>query len=160
MFSLYVLTLLRQSLCFLDGETETQSLSKFPWDIQVIQWVPVFQSLSHARLFVAPWTAACRASVPFTISWTLLKLVSIEWEMPSSRLILCRHPLLSGQHTISDQVCVVRSATVWQGTGTLSASAPSVATWCEELGLLGKQASHVIFIYTEWSFYECCDKCF
>ena len=28
---------IRQFLCFLDWETETQSLSKFPWDIQVIQ---------------------------------------------------------------------------------------------------------------------------
>ena len=36
---------------------------------------------------------ACLASLPFTISWNLLKLKSIELVMPSNHLILCR-PLL------------------------------------------------------------------
>ena len=40
-----------------------------------------------------PWTAACQASVSFTISRSLLKLISIEFVMPSNHLILC-HPLL------------------------------------------------------------------
>ena len=40
-----------------------------------------------------PWTAACQASLSFTISQSLLKLVSIESVMPSNHLILCR-PLL------------------------------------------------------------------
>ena len=48
------------------------------------------QSLSHARLFVTPWTAACQASLSFTISQSLLKLMSIESVMPSNHLILCR----------------------------------------------------------------------
>ena len=39
------------------------------------------------------WTAARQASLSFTISWTLLKLISIESVMPSNHLILCR-PLL------------------------------------------------------------------
>ena len=43
--------------------------------------------------FVNPWTAACQACLSFTISWRLLKLMSIELVMPSNRLILC-HPLL------------------------------------------------------------------
>ena len=51
------------------------------------------QSLSHAQLFVSPWTTARQASLSFTISWSLLKLISIESVMPSNRLILC-HPLL------------------------------------------------------------------
>ena len=38
-------------------------------------------------------TAACQASLSFTISWSLLKLMSIESVMPSNHLILCR-PLL------------------------------------------------------------------
>ena len=41
----------------------------------------------------APWTAACQASLSFTISQSLLKLMSIESVMPSNHLILC-HPLL------------------------------------------------------------------
>ena len=41
---------------------------------------------------VTPWTAACLASLSFTISWSLLTLMSIESVMPPNNLILC-HPL-------------------------------------------------------------------
>ena len=51
------------------------------------------QSLSRVRLFATPWTAARRASLSITSSWSLSKLMSIELVMPSSHLILCR-PLL------------------------------------------------------------------
>ena len=53
----------------------------------------VAQSLSRIWLFSTPWTAACQASLSFTISWSLLKLMSIELVKPSTHLILC-HPLL------------------------------------------------------------------
>ena len=57
-----------------------------------IQWnIVVVQSLMSNP--VTPWTAACQASLSFTISWSLLKLMSIELVMPSNPLILC-HPLL------------------------------------------------------------------
>ena len=49
--------------------------------------------ISHVQLFVTPWTAACPASLSFTISRNLLKLMSIESMMPSNHLILC-YPLL------------------------------------------------------------------
>ena len=42
---------------------------------------------------VIPWTAARQASLSITISWSLLKLMSVESMMPSNHLILC-HPLL------------------------------------------------------------------
>ena len=45
------------------------------------------QSLSHVWLFVTPWTAARQASLSFTISRSLLKLMSIESAMPSNHLI-------------------------------------------------------------------------
>ena len=48
------------------------------------------QSLSHVRLFVTPWTAACQASLSITNSQSLFKLTSIESVMPSNHLILCR----------------------------------------------------------------------
>ena len=51
------------------------------------------QSLNHVCLFATPWTAACQASLSFSISWSLLKLMSIESVMPTNHLILC-HPLL------------------------------------------------------------------
>ena len=47
------------------------------------------QSLSRVRLFVTPWTAVHQAFLSFTVSWSLLKLKSIESVMPSNRLILC-----------------------------------------------------------------------
>ena len=53
----------------------------------------VVQSLSRAQLFATPWAAACQASLSFTTSWSLPKLMSIESVMPSNHLILC-HPLL------------------------------------------------------------------
>ena len=43
---------------------------------------------------VTSWTAARHASLSFTISWGLLKPMSIESVMPSNHLILCRFLLL------------------------------------------------------------------
>ena len=40
-------------------------------------------------VLTTPWTAACQAALSFTMSWSLLKLMSIELVMPSNRLILC-----------------------------------------------------------------------
>ena len=54
----------------------------------------VVQPLSRVRLFVTPWTATHQASLSFTISQSLLKLMSIESVMPSNHLILCRAFLL------------------------------------------------------------------
>ena len=51
------------------------------------------QSFSCVWPFVTTWTAARWASLSFTTSWSLLKLVSIESVMPSNHLVL-HHPLL------------------------------------------------------------------
>ena len=48
--------------------------------------------LCHVRL-CDPWTAARQASLSFTVSRSLLKLISIESMMLSNHLTLC-HPLL------------------------------------------------------------------
>ena len=53
----------------------------------------VIQSLICIQLFVTPWTAACQVSLSFTISQSLLKLMSIESVMSSNHLIL-HHTLL------------------------------------------------------------------
>ena len=50
----------------------------------------VVQSLSHVWLFAIPWTAAHQASLSFTISWSLLKLMPMTSVTPSNHLILCR----------------------------------------------------------------------
>ena len=53
----------------------------------------IVQLLSHVWLLATPWTAARQASLSFTVSWSLLKLMSIELVMPSHHLVLC-FPLL------------------------------------------------------------------
>ena len=53
----------------------------------------VVQSLSCVQFFATPWMRARQASLSFTISQSLLKLMSTESVMPSKHLILC-HPLL------------------------------------------------------------------
>ena len=64
-----------------------ECLFVFNWSIIVVQ------SLSSVWFFATPWTAACQTPMSFTISQSLLKLMSIESVMSSYHLILC-HPLL------------------------------------------------------------------
>ena len=52
------------------------------------------QSLSPVQLFATPWTAARQAFKSFTISWSLLKLISVESLRTSNHLILNRSLLL------------------------------------------------------------------
>ena len=51
--------------------------------VQLLRW-----------LFATLWLVVCQASLSFTISWSLLKLVSVVLMMPSNHLILCRSLLL------------------------------------------------------------------
>ena len=67
--------------------TEKVTLNK------ALEEVVVVHSLSQVWLFATPRTAAYQASLSFTISRSLLKLVFIESVMPSNHLILY-HPLL------------------------------------------------------------------
>ena len=55
--------------------------------------VVVVQSLSCVQPFATPWTAAHQVPLSFTISLSLLKLMSTESVILSNYLILC-HPLL------------------------------------------------------------------
>ena len=51
-------------------------------------------SLSRVQCFVTPWTTALQASLSFTISQSLLRLMPIESVMRSNHLILCHLLLL------------------------------------------------------------------
>ena len=55
--------------------------------IKSVQFSSV-QSLSRVQLFLTPWAAARQASLSFTNSQSLLKLMSIKSVMPSNHLIL------------------------------------------------------------------------
>ena len=67
------------------------------WELKILAWVPFllyqFSSVAQLCLTATPWTAARQASLSITNSWSMLKLMSIQLEMPSNHLILC-HPLL------------------------------------------------------------------
>ena len=75
------------------------------WDLEVVGAITALMNgpllycccclpLSHVQLFVTPWTAAQQAPLSFTISRSLLKLISIESAMPSNRLSRCCSLLL------------------------------------------------------------------
>ena len=87
----------------------------------------VVHSLSHIQLFAMPWTAALQASLSFTISWSFLKLMSIESVMPSSHLIL-RRPLLllpsifPSIKVLSNELTVALVAKYWSFSFSISPS--------------------------------------
>ena len=88
-----------------------------------VRSVVVVQSLSHVRLFVTPWTAARPASLSFTISWSLLKLVSIKSAVLSNHLILCR--------------CLLMPSTF-----------PSIRVFSNELGLCIRWSKYCSFSFS------------
>ena len=53
----------------------------------------MFFSIIHVPLFVPPWTVTYQTPLSSTISWNLLKFMSIESVMLSNHRILC-HPIL------------------------------------------------------------------
>ena len=66
--------------------TVFQSLKKNALDMQTFV---VVQSLSRVQCFATPQATACQAPLSFIISWSLLKLMSIESMLSSQHLILC-----------------------------------------------------------------------
>ena len=68
---------------------------KVDWDMLRVSSV---QPLSRVWLFATPWTAARQASLSITNSRSPPKPMSIESEIPSNHLILCRPLLHLSQH--------------------------------------------------------------
>jgi len=85
----------------------------------VVLWLSHFhlhfssvQSLSRVQLFATPWAAARQASLSITNSRSSLRLTSIESEMPSSHLILCRPllllpPIPPSIRVFSNEICTI-----------------------------------------------------
>ena len=96
----------------------------------------VVLSSSGVLLFVTPWTVAQQASLSFTISPSLLKLMSIELVMPSNHFILCRPHLLP---SVLPRVMVFSSESAlhvrWPKYWSLSFSI-SISPSTEESGLI------------------------
>ena len=86
------------------------------------------QSLSHVRLFATPWITAYQASLSFTNSRSLPKLMSIESVMPSNHLILCRPLFLlpsvfpSIRVFSSESVLLIRWPKYWSFSFSISPS--------------------------------------
>ena len=80
------------------------------------------QSLSHVRLFVTPWTAACQASLSITNSQSLLKLMSFESVMPSNHLILCPSIFHSIRVFSNESVLCIRWPKYWRFSFSISPS--------------------------------------
>ena len=94
----------------------------------VLIFVVVLQSLSHVPLFMTTWTAACQASLSFTISQSTLRLMSIESVMPSNHLILCL-PLLLVASTLprirdfsNESTLHIRCPKYWSSNFSISPS--------------------------------------
>ena len=107
-----------------------------PWVVRIIKhtypyYARSFCSVDQLCVTQTPWTAACQASLSFTISCNLLKLMSLESVMPSNHLILC-HPLLlltvfplcfTGRHLLNS-ICGLSLSTLLP---VMSASSPLLA---------------------------------
>ena len=85
-----------------DCNPSVRGISQAYSQATILEWVATFSSsillvfvqlFSHVQLFATPWTAAHQAALSFTISRSLLKLMSVRSVMPSTHLFLC-HPLL------------------------------------------------------------------
>ena len=109
------------------------------------------QLLSHVRLFVTPWTAACQTSLSITSSRSLLKFMSIASVMPSNHLILCR-PLLLPQPSIfpsirvfsKESVLLIRWPKYWSFSFSISPSneySGLISFWMDWLDLLAVQGT-------------------
>ena len=112
----------------------------------------VVQSISHAQLFVTPWTVECQASLCITNSQSLLKLMSVKLVMPSSHLLLCRPLLLlpsifpSIRVFSNESVLHIRWPKYWsfsfsispsnEYSGLISMILPSLLILCHPLCLL------------------------
>ena len=89
MTSLVLLSFLKTSLWYIFDLIHLMSCANVQTQFSSVQ------SFSHVRLFATPWTAARQASLSITISWSLLKLTSIESVMPDWLVIQPSHPLSS-----------------------------------------------------------------
>ena len=116
----------------------------------------VVQSLSHVWLFATLCIAACQTSLSFTVSWSLLKLMSIEWVMPSNHLILSppSPPAFSHSQVFSIESALrIRWQKYWNFSFSISPSNEYSGLTSFRIGwisLLSKGLSRVFSSTTVW----------
>ena len=94
------------------------------------------QSLSPVRCFVTPWTAARQSSLSFTVSQSVLRLMSIELVMPSNHLTLCPPLLL--------QQSIFPSVTVFSNESALRIRWPEYWSFSFSISLPMNMQNHVL----------------
>ena len=106
--------------------------------------VAVVQSLCRVRLFGIPWTAAHQTSLSYIISWTLLRLMSVELVMPSNHLILyCPLLLLPSIFRVfsSESALCIRWPKFWSFSFSPSNEYSGLISlrmdWLDLLGVMG-----------------------
>ena len=104
-------------------------------------FVVIVQSLSCVQLFVTAWTATHQASLSFTISWSLLKFMSIRSVIVSNHLILCHSLLLP---SIFSSITFPMS---WLFTSSFLSIGPSASTSVK--GLMNGY-SGLIYFRIDW----------
>ena len=87
-------SLLPIGLCYCHSVWELPLLASWFYLIEGFVYLLLLFGHSVVSDSTTQWTAAHQASLSFTISWSLLKLISIESMMPSNHLILCQPHLL------------------------------------------------------------------
>ena len=98
------------------------------------------QSLSRVWLSATPWITAHEASLSITISWSSLRLTSIESVMPSSHLILGRPLLLPP---------ILPSIRVFSNESTLHMRWPKY--WSFSFSIIpSKETPGLIFFRMDW----------
>ena len=78
--------------------------SSWTWRLSMLTPICCTVAQLCVWLFATPWTTAEQASLSFTISRNLLKLMSVELMMPSNHLILGCHLLLLPSVSVSSRV--------------------------------------------------------
>ena len=111
------------------------------------------QLLSHVQLFATPWTAACQASLCFTISWSLLRLMSIELMMPSNHLILCC-PLLVMPSILSSIRVFSNESVLRIGWLKHWSFSFSISPSSEYLGLISFHVDQFDLLVTAWMIFQ------
>ena len=113
------------------AKSQTQ-LSNWTELIEALQYCVSFRwtafSVTQSCLTLCvPWAAACQASLSFTISCSLFKLVSIELVIPSNHLIFCLPLLLHSKFPSirifsSELALSIRWSKYWSFSFSLSPS--------------------------------------
>ena len=114
------------------------------------------QLLSQVQLFATPWTSACQDSLSFTISLSLLKLMSTESVMPFNHLVLCCPLLLPQSFPASGSFPVSQLfASGGQSIGALASVLPmNIHDWflLELTGLISLQSKGLSRVFSSTQF--------